>query len=155
MEKMMTELAILAPVELTLDLKCSADHAFRTFTKQISDWWPVESHSVEEAQKVVFESHVGGRIYEIGSSGKEYLWGTVLAVESPGLLRFTWHPGSDPTLGHSEVEVRISECGKGSRLTLIHRGFENLGERGAEIREQYVPGWQFVAAECFRQTAEA
>lgn len=150
----MNEVVTLAPVELALDLKCSVEHAFRTFTAQISDWWPLESHSVEDAQKVIFETHVDGRIYEIGSSGTEHLWGTVLAIETPNLLRFTWHPGRNPDEGYSEVEIRISEDGGGARLKLVHRGFENLGERSAEIRDQYVPGWKFVAGECFKQAAD-
>lgn len=141
----------LEPVILTLDLACSVEHAFDTWTARMGQWWPLDSHAVEtdKATRCVVEPHKGGRIYEITSEGKEHLWGTVLECQRPGLLHHTWHPGGDPEKP-TNVLIRFEPNGDGCRLTLVHEGFEILGERGPLVRDNYVPGWQFVAGECFK-----
>lgn len=146
----------LEPVSLTLDLVCSVEHAFDTYTDRMSEWWPLGSHAVEtdKATKCVVETRRGGRIYEVTSEGKEHLWGTVLECERPGLLRHSWHPGGDPEKP-TTVEIRFESSGDGCRMSLVHDGFEILGERGPLVRDQYVPGWNFVAGECFRRLADA
>ena len=59
----------LEPVTLTLDLTCSVEHAFDTYTKHMGDWWPLDSHAVEtdKATHCVLETREGGRIYEVTS----------------------------------------------------------------------------------------
>ena len=152
----MSQTSTLAPVTLSLELKCSAAHAFKVFTAEVAKWWPLDSHSVEleKAKGVVFEAKVGGRIYEIGADGTEHLWGTVLDCRASDYLKYTWHPGGDPKDVHTEVEVTFVETGKTSRLDLVHTGFERYGERAGLIRENYITGWQYVAGECFKAAVE-
>jgi uncharacterized protein YndB with AHSA1/START domain len=152
----MSQQTRLEPVVVTIDLSCSVEHAFDTYTDNMAAWWPLDSHAVEtdKATFCVFEAHEGGSIYEVTSEGKQQLWGTVLDCTRPHLLRHTWHPGGDPQKP-TTVALQFATVGTGSRLTLTHEGFEILGERGPAVREGYGPGWQFVAGERFKSCAEA
>lgn len=151
----MSQKTRLEPVVLTIELTCSVEHAFDTYTDNMSAWWPLGSHAVEtdKATSCVFEAHEGGRIFEVTSEETQHQWGTVLECNRPRLLRHTWHPGGDPEKP-TTVELQFESVGKGSRLTLTHEGFEILGERGPAVRESYVPGWQFVVGERFKTCAE-
>lgn len=124
--------------------------AFRVFTEQIGDWWPLEHYSVlEGVQTVVFEDD---RIVERAADGNESVWGEILDFEVAARLRFTWHPGrddADPT----EVEVTFAADGDGTAVTLVHSGWERLSEERRAGRADYENGWPGVL-ELFRQAAE-
>ena len=153
----MTMTTTIEPVTLSLELNCSAAHAFEVYTRDIASWWPTESHSValENVRDVVFEAKVDGRIFETANDGAEHLWGTVLECEPPTHLRYQWHPGRDPQEVYTEVEVTIVDLGETSRFELVHTGFEKYGESAAAIRNDYVSGWQLVAGTRFKTAAEA
>ena len=143
-----TENAALGPVEKSIVVGTDVERAFRRFTREIGQWWPLESHSVGGARAVaaVLEEGVGGRVHERLEDGTEHEWGRILTWEPPHRFVMTWHPGRAPSTAQ-ELEVRFSaEPGGGTRLDLTHRGWERLGEEAAEGRRPYGPGWDAVLA---------
>jgi uncharacterized protein YndB with AHSA1/START domain len=140
----------------TIEVAAAPDRAFRLFTEGIAGWWPVRTHSVGEdrAETVIFEPGVGGRIYERTLDGDEHVWGTVTAWEPPGRVVFTWHPGRGPDI-EQDVEVRFEPSGTGTRVELVHTGWERLGDRAAAFRENYDGGWDIVLGERFAAAANA
>lgn len=135
MTPLVKELTVAAPVE----------KAWAVFTDEIGSWWPVESHSIEpeRVREVVFEARVGGRIVERWHDGTEYSWGEVELCEPPHRVRFSWHPRKDPDPA-TQVVVTFTAAGDATNVRLEHRGWERLGDDGAEARAQYDPGWDFV-----------
>lgn len=132
----------LPSVKKTVRVKWVPETAYRRFTAEIAQWWPLRTHSVsqERARTVVFEPRVGGQIYEEDDAGVRCVWGTVLEWTPPSRVRFTWHPGRESwTAG--EVDVRFHAEGEGTRLELVHTGWERLGRRGAGMRRGYAIGW--------------
>ncbi len=135
----------IPPLHRTITVPWAPDAAFRRFTEQIHDWWPIRSHSVggEKAERVVFERRVGGRIYEVDQGGGEHTWGTVTGWEPPTRVAFTWHPGMAPETSQ-EIEVRFSMMERGTRLELTHTGWERLGKLARKARKGYPIGWSYV-----------
>ena len=60
--------------------------------------------------------------------------------DPPRTLTFSWSPNLDKD-GDTEVEVRFTPNGAGTRVELEHRAWEALGERAARTRENYESGW--------------
>jgi uncharacterized protein YndB with AHSA1/START domain len=152
MERTVSDLTLRKAIEVT----AAPDRAFRLFTEGMAGWWPVRTHSVGEdrAETVIFEPGVGGRIYERTLDGDEHVWGTVTAWEPPGRVVFTWHPGRGPDT-EQDVEVRFEPSGTGTRVELVHTGWERLGDRAAAVRENYDGGWDLVVGERFAAAANA
>ncbi len=146
----MTTETTIAPVHKTLNVACSVEQAFATFTERIGDWWPLPTHSVDEeaSRGVRFDQAGGGRLVETLANRTETVWGYVLDWDPPHRLRISWHPGRDcsRTQAHeaTDVEVTFAPEGDGTRVDLIHRGWERLGERALEARENYNEGWNPV-----------
>ncbi len=132
-------------VRKSVTVRCSVEEAFRVFTEGVATWWPLETHSVGErsAKTCVLEARVGGRFFERQKDGSEELWGTVTVCEPPLRLAFTWHPGRTESTAQ-EVEIRLTPVDAGTRVELEHRGWEKLGERAEEARNEYDSGWDFV-----------
>ena len=139
----MSETTTIAPVTKSVLVSCPVERAFTVFTREIGTWWPTEDHSLHpgEVEQVVWDEAEGGAIYEIATGGERSTWATVLRWEPPHRLVIAWQV--DPERLGTEVEVRFSPDGDGTRVDLEHRGFENVVE-GVEMRASYDPGWDHV-----------
>ena len=126
--------------------------AFELFTTRVSSWWPTETHSYggDKVTDVVFEPFVGGSFYEVTEEGKAP-WGRITAWEPPDRLVLEWLLVKCGDGGLTEVEVRFSPEGPGTRVELEHRGWERAPDPAA--RENYNNGWDVVLAP-FAETAK-
>lgn len=138
----------IAPVTKSVTVALSLEDAFKLFTADISTWWPLPRHSVFDADAASchLEGKVGGRLYEVHKDHRQADWGKVLVWEPPHRLSFIWHPGYEPQLA-TEVEVMFQTEANGTRVTLVHRNWERLGERASKTRESYNTGWEYVLAQ--------
>lgn len=138
------------PVEKSLLLPCAPQRAFDAFTSEIAQWWPLRSHSVgqDQARSVTIEPRVGGRVYETGADGCEHDWGRVLDWAPPHRLAMTWHPGRAAET-HQVLELSFTAEGAGTRLTLVHRGWEKLGASAQATRDNYEAGWTQILTRDF------
>jgi uncharacterized protein YndB with AHSA1/START domain len=139
----------LAPLVKTVGVPLAPAEAFDLFTNGLVRWWPLSTHSVTEAEAVdcVMEGRVGGRIFERAGDGSEHVWGTVEGWETPRRLAFTWHPGR-PADSAQTIDVRFDAAAHGgTTVTLVHGGWDALGDRAATMRSSYDSGWDFVLGE--------
>jgi uncharacterized protein YndB with AHSA1/START domain len=135
-----------AAVRKSVSVDRPVEHAFRVFTEQVGSWWPYEkTHSVaeENVETVILEGRVGGRFFERTKTGEEHLWGTILVWDPPNRLVYSWHPGRGEETAQ-QVEITFTSEGAGTRVVLVHTGWEQLGERMAEAVASYDTGWDAV-----------
>ena len=128
----------------TLDIDPAS--AFDLFTKGIHQWWPIASHSIygEAVSDIRFDQQVGGRVVEVGSDGTEVAWAEVMAWDPPHRFVLSWHPNPDP-IAASVLEVRFAAAADGgTEMLLEHRGWEEFGVDGGELRDNYATGWDIV-----------
>jgi uncharacterized protein YndB with AHSA1/START domain len=124
------------------------ERAFSVFTDDFGSFKPPDHNLLDvEIAETVFESHVGGNIYDRGVDGSECRWARVLAYEPPNRVVFSWDISAqwqietdlDKT---SEVEVRfIAEAPDRTRVELDHRNLDRHGE-GWEAERDGVGGDQ-------------
>lgn len=150
----------IAPVVKTVLVRCTPEEAFRYFTADFGQWWPVATHSVvayasgfrDKPAAVFLESRQGGRLIEQGQGGEEYVWGTVLSWEPPTAFSFSWHPGRDATTAQT-VEIRFSATAKGTEVMLRHDGWERFGANAEQERDGYNEGWEAVFVVAYAEYA--
>jgi uncharacterized protein YndB with AHSA1/START domain len=135
----------MTPLVKQLTVAAPVEHAWKVFTDGITTWWPIPTHSVEpeRVSEVVFEARPGGRIFERWDDGTECAWGEVDLCEPPHRVRFSWRPNHDRPAA-TEVEVTFTARGSATDVRLEHRGWERLGDEGAESRADYEGGWEYV-----------
>jgi hypothetical protein len=145
-------------VERSIDVRCSAEHAFTVFTDRIADWWPLATHSLgagmddHDAVSCVLEPRAGGRLYEVLDDGRELAWGRVVAWEPGAFLALDWNPSLEQQ-PFTRVEVRFTATGpEACRVELTHRGFE-AWERPSATRDSYDAGWGLTLGQ-FQRAAE-
>jgi len=138
------------PVEKSILVPCDPARAFQAFTAEIAAWWPLKTHSVgqDRAQTVCIEPRVGGRVFETADDGSTCDWGRILAWSPPSGFSMTWHPGRTPGTEQVVELSFISEAG-GTRVRLVHRGWEALGEKAQPTRDSYDNGWDAVFVQRF------
>jgi hypothetical protein len=130
-----------APLKISFDVGCSAEHAFSVWTSRIDTWWPSDHTVSGEAEVVVLEGGVGGRIFERTSDGVEHDWGEVTLWDPPTQLAYLWHLGADRTAA-TEVEIRfVAQGAATTRIEIEHRGWEQLGKAADQWRDRNRAGW--------------
>jgi uncharacterized protein YndB with AHSA1/START domain len=150
----------LDPIQRQVHVRLDQADAFRLFTTGMGSWWPLETHSRRDedhdTEAVVFEDHVGGRIYEVMTDGSEGYWGTVTAWDPHARVVFDWKP-NDEDHPHTEVEVTFTPDEDGGTIVALeHRNWEVLGPAlGAQGREGYgsPSGWTLVFDQRFADAA--
>lgn len=137
----------IPPVRKSILVPWSVERAFRRFTAEIADWWPLSTYSVGEgkADTVTFEARPGGRLFETLQDGTEAEWGRVTTWEPPHRVVFTWYPGRAEET-RQEVEVTFRSDGGGTHVELVHTGWERIPEKPREMRDGYDSGWDIVLA---------
>lgn len=137
------------PVVKTIEVPCSADHAFDVFVNRTSKWWPLDGHAVSAAAgkaalAVVIEPRVGGAVYETMHDGARTDWGAVLEFEAGRKLAITWHPGTNKDYP-TRVDVVFEALSEDrTQVTLTHSGWEVWAEKADDMRENYNGGWVIV-----------
>lgn len=136
------------PVRRAVTVARPVEGAFRVFTDGIASWWPLQSHSIEGMandgargpETVVLEGRVGGRLYERMTTGQEGYWGTVTHWEPPHRVVIEWKVNPNAA-APTEIDVSFTPEGEGTRVELVHRGWERLGAEAEEARASYSDGW--------------
>jgi uncharacterized protein YndB with AHSA1/START domain len=146
---------MLEPIRKSVLVPAPPEAAFRRFTHEMGSWWPLARHSVggERTRTCIFEARAGGHIYERLLDGSTALWGTVSLCDPPHRLAFSWHPGRAPDTAQT-VEVRFTGEGSGTRVDLVHGGWERFGAAADAMHANYARGWDFVLGEFAAPAAE-
>lgn len=118
------------------------DKAFKTFTEDFGRFKPPEHNMLgTEIAETVFETRVGGALYDRGVDGSECRWGRILAYEPPRRVVISWdispnwqiEPDPEKT---SEFEVRFTVESPGrTRVELEHRNLDRHGQGWEGVRE--------------------
>jgi len=133
-------------IRKSVTVGCAPDRAFRIFTREIGQWWPLArgfSYGRERANEIFLDDHSGGRLYERFTDGTEFEIGQVVRCDPPQLIVFTWK--SPEWEGATEVEVRFSAAAESTRVELEHRGWET-GPKLREAGKGFAGGWVTVLA---------
>lgn len=122
--------------------------AFKIFWSEIGSWWPLHTHSLsgmdgKTPRGLRFEPRLGGSIAELLPGGGEACWGVITDWRPGKAMEFTWQLRR-PETEATRVRVSFAASGAGTRVTLIHAGWEAQGAEGAENRENYNKGWEAV-----------
>jgi uncharacterized protein YndB with AHSA1/START domain len=129
-------------VHNSIVVEAPIERAFSVFTDGFGTFKPREHNLLEvDIAETVFETHVGGSIYDRGVDGSECRWARVLVFEPPNRVVFSWdispqwqiETDQDKT---SEVEVRfIAETPGRTRVELEHRNLDRHCDGWEGVRE--------------------
>jgi uncharacterized protein YndB with AHSA1/START domain len=137
-------------VQQSIVVEAPIERAFSVFTEGFGTFKPREHNLLDvDIAETVFETHVGGNIYDRGVDGSECRWARVLAFEPPNRVVFSWDISpqwqvqTDPDKT-SEVEVRfVAETPERTRVELEHRNLDRHGDGWEGVRDSVASegGW--------------
>ena len=141
-------------VEKSVFVPLPPSRAFTLFTENMSDWWPMETHSISANDQsavphtVAFEPKLGGRVLETCADGEIRPWATITDWQPGARFVLSWYVGRTPAEA-TTVDVRFEPEANGTRLLLTHSGFEILGDKAEQNRNGYDGGWNGVLETAF------
>lgn len=132
----------IEPLEISFELECPADHAFRVWTERIDAWWPADHTASGEADAtIVLEPRVGGRLFERTASGTEHEWGEITGWDPPTRFSYLWHLKRDRG-DATDVEITFTPVDDTrTRVDILHTSWERLGADAQSWRDRNFGGW--------------
>jgi len=126
-------------VRKSIHVEASPERAFDVFCRRMTEWWPLDTHTISKVQttEAVIEPVVGGRWFGRCIDGSECDWGRVLAWEPPSRVVLGWEITADwqhDANLKTEVEIRFTREGTGTRVELEHRLLERYGDKAHQMR---------------------
>jgi uncharacterized protein YndB with AHSA1/START domain len=119
-------------VYVALRVKATPERAFAAFVGEIGAWWRPSPlfETTPRPGRLSFEapgvSGEGGRLIETRAGGKVFEIGKVFAWDPPHRLVFSWRQANFPLDLHTEVEVGFEAVGDETRVSIEHRGFDQV-----------------------------
>ncbi len=125
-------------VYVALRVKASPERAFAAFVEEIGVWWRPSPlfQTTPRPGRLSFEfpqgrGGEGGRLIETREGGKVFEIGQIRAWEPPRRLVFSWRQASFPLDLRTEVEVGFEALGDETRVSIEHRGFDQVPQESA------------------------
>jgi uncharacterized protein YndB with AHSA1/START domain len=120
-------------VYVALRVKAAPERAFQAFVEEIGAWWRpnVLFQTTPRPGVLSFEPGEGGRLIETREGGKVFEIGQIRVWEPPRRLVFSWRQASFPLDLHTEVEVGFEAVGDETRVSVEHRGFDQVPAQSA------------------------
>ncbi|MFN3515420.1 MAG: SRPBCC family protein [Phenylobacterium sp.] len=121
-------------VYVALRVKALPERCFDAFVREIGAWWRPNGlfQTTPRAPGLLaFEPSEGGRLTETLANGKVFEIGRILSWEPPSRLVFTWRQANFPPDLQTEVEVRFEAVGEETRVSVEHRGFDQVPAESA------------------------
>jgi uncharacterized protein YndB with AHSA1/START domain len=135
----------------TAEINAPPERVFRALTtEEMADWWGHDG--VYRTSDYKIDLRPGGRwsCKAIGGDGSEStVGGEYITIDPPRLLEYTWEPSWD-NFAVSKVRIEITPMGAGSRVSILHTGFEGREQMATNHSEGWarVFGWlaEYLAA---------
>ena len=121
-------------VFVALRVKATPERAFAAVVGEIGLWWKPNAlfQTTPRAPGLLaFEPGEGGRLTETLAGGKVFEIGRITAWEPPQRLEFSWRQANFPPELKTQVEVRFEAVGDETRVSITHRGFEQVPAQSA------------------------
>ena len=121
-------------VYVALRVKATPQRAFDVFVREIGEWWRPNmlfQTTPRAPGRLAFEAGEGGALTETLANGKVFEIGRITLWEPPERLAFSWRQANFPLDLHTEVEVRFEAVGEETRVSVEHRGFDQVPEGAA------------------------
>jgi uncharacterized protein YndB with AHSA1/START domain len=121
-------------VYVALRVKATPERAFDVFTREIGDWWRPNGlfqTTPRPPGRLAFEPGEGGRLTETLANGKVFEIGRILLWQPPVRFIFSWRQANFPPDLKTEVEVCFEAVGDETRVSVEHRGFDQVPEGAA------------------------
>ena len=115
-------------VYVALRVKASPEQAFALFVDEIGAWWRPSPlfQTTPRPGRLSFEPNEGGRLIETRQGGKVFEIGQIRVWDPPRRLIFSWRQASFPLDLHTEVEAAFEAVGSETRVSIEHRGFDQV-----------------------------
>ena len=120
-------------VYVALRVAATPERAWAAFVGEIGAWWRPNTlfQTTPRPGRLSFEPGPDGRLIETREGGKVFEIGRIRIWEPPSVLVFSWRQASFPLDLHTEVEVRFEAVGTETRVSVEHRGFDQVPAESA------------------------
>jgi uncharacterized protein YndB with AHSA1/START domain len=147
-----------AAVIVSLRVDASPARAFEAFTSEIGEWWqasPLFMLTPRGDGRLRFEPGEGGRLVTEWATGKIFEIGRISVWQPGERLVLCWRQANFRADQSTELEVRFEAVGAQTRITIEHRGWDEIPQDHAARHGFELMLFQRRAAEHWRSLLQS
>jgi hypothetical protein len=118
-----------AAVIVSIRVGATPLQAFESFTEEIGQWWrpnPLFALTPRGDGQLRFEPGEGGRLVATLTNGKEFEVGRIIVWKPGERLVLIWRHATFTRCQSTELDVRFEAVGDQTRVTVEHRGWDEI-----------------------------
>ena len=118
-----------AAVIVSIRVGATPLRAFEAFTEEIGEWWrpnPLFALTPRGDGHLRFEPGEGGRLVATLANGKEFEVGRITVWKPGERLALTWRQATFAPGQSTQLDVRFEAVGEQTRVTVEHRGWDEI-----------------------------
>lgn len=118
-----------AAVIVSIRVGATPLRAFEAFTAEIGSWWrqnPLFALTPRGDGELRFEPGEGGRLVAMLANGREFEVGRIIIWKPGERLALAWRQATFSPGQSTELDVRFEAVGDETRVTVEHRGWDEI-----------------------------
>jgi len=124
-------------IEQEVTIQGPASKVFDAIIHDLADWWGAPYLISPQAENIVLEPRLGGRLYECWGGDQGALWATVTRIKDYETLELTGPMGMSGAV-HCVTTFTLVSL---DRATLVRLSQRAVGEVGESVPQAYTRGW--------------
>ena len=124
-------------IEQEVTINAPASKVFGAIINDFAGWWGAPYLISQQAENIVLEPKLGGRLYESWGGAQGALWATVTRIKDGETLELTGPMGMSGAV-HSVTTFTLVSVDK---ATLVRLSQRVVGEVSESLQQGYTQGW--------------
>lgn len=128
------EEALVSAVIVSLRIASPPQAVFDAFIREIGSWWRPNmlfQLTPRGDGTLRFQPGENGRLVTTLANGAEFEVGRITLWSPPAAVAFTWRQATFASEQSTEVAVRFEDLGEETRVTVEHRGWDEIPQQSA------------------------
>lgn len=138
----------VSDIKIEVTVPVNAAHSWEYFFNQVNGWWPKEFFTSTKTRRFMFETYVGGKVYEDFGEGDGLVWAHVIGndyLHSLEMKGFLTRRFGGPAITFEKFSFEENQEGS----TNIIYTMDILGNVDKKTRSSLHEGWQKLLGEHF------
>ena len=132
-------------IQFSLKIKAPRTFVWQCMLHKTSMWWSKDFYTSPSTKKMVFDSHLGGRLYEDYGHKQGVIWADIIAIKAPEFVSLRGQLAPEfggPNISFNKFAIEQT----GDETCILHFSENWMVEKDQKFLDTMESGWKDILA---------